>query len=80
MVQIDELSAVIWGKYSFDNKMSKTENTFYIKKKKRKKKKSKLFSTFLVFWLDFIEINIYVILSHDRYSSSKLNKVQNTGN
>ena len=77
MVLIDELSALIWGKYSFDNKMSKRENTFYIKKKK---KKSKLFSTFLVFWLDFIEINIYVILSHDRYSSSKLNKVQNTGN
>ena len=53
----------------FDNKMSKIENlhqsqTFYIKKK------AKLFSIFLVFWLDFIEINVYVILSHDRYSSA----------
>ena len=57
----------------FDNKMSKIEKTFYIKK-------AKLFSTFLVFWLDFIENNIFVILSHDRYSSSKSNKAQNTGN
>ena len=64
----------------FDNKMPKIENrhqsqTFYIKKKKKKKKKTKnkqtkLFSIFLVFWLDFIEINIYPILSHDRYLSA----------
>ena len=45
----------------FDNNMSKIENrhqsqTFYIKKKKERKK--------------IIEINIYVILSHDRYSSA----------
>ena len=47
----------------FDNKMSKIENlhqsqTFYIKKKK-----AKLFSTFLVFWLDFIEINICYLVT-----------------